>query len=182
MLSKSIVIFYTYNNGIQLLIGKHKIYNDKMFIGGGQKKGEDRDLCVSREIFEETRKIFGTVKDIYNLISEQTLKCGPFYINRLIERNNKTINLKLRINICFVRIPYMNNINELFQKRVIKAKCYNELSDIIWINIRDLNMIKEKEFFSEDVKVIEQLKKYNIYKLIEINDNIQKTTLNYQYV
>jgi 8-oxo-dGTP pyrophosphatase MutT (NUDIX family) len=176
MSSKSIVILYAIDpntNSIKLLIGKHSVYNDLMFIGGGKKKTESDSLCVSRELYEETRTIFGPVKTIHKLIEEQSVEHSPIYITRHIERRNKKISIKLKVTTFLLRINYDKNIGYKFKNRKKSGICYNELSEIFWINLSKLDVFYPL-FFEEDQKIIREVQKESKFeKLIKLNQKKQ---------
>ena len=179
MISKSIIILYSYNkqNKTQILIGKHKEYNDYMFIGGGKKKTESMSMCASREIYEETKTLIGPIDYIHSFIRDSTFKCRPINVIRNIQRNDKTIDLRLQAHVYFMRIPYLSNINELFQEQVEHDDiCYNELSEIRYVSLDEITKMK-KEFFPEDIEILDQLhKESDLKKLININQRKQNKT------
>jgi len=177
MISKSIVIFYseTDNGVIKLLVGKHSIYKDLMFIGGGKKKFETNSFCASREIYEETKTLFGPIDYLHDIIENDVFKCRPI----IIERNMGKIKTDMRIHIYFARIPYIHDINTLFSKILIDEYCFNELSDLLWINLEDLEISKSL-FFNEDSLLLSEIEKEsNIKKLISINQSKQKITMKF---
>jgi 8-oxo-dGTP pyrophosphatase MutT (NUDIX family) len=176
--NKSIVILYAIdeNNKVKLLIGKHSVFNDFMFIGGGQKKTESKSLCVSRELFEETRTIFGPVNTIHKLIDEQSVEHKPIYITRHIERRNKKITIKLKVSTFFLRINYDKNISYKFKNRKKSGVCYNELSDILWIDLSKLNLFYPL-FFEEDQEIIKEVQKDSFEILIKLNQKKQVNIL-----
>jgi 8-oxo-dGTP pyrophosphatase MutT (NUDIX family) len=149
-----------------------------MFIGGGKKKKETNSLCASREIYEETKRIIGPISYLHEFIENNTFKCRPVSINRDITRKKKNITIKMRIHIYFVRIPYIHDISQLFKNKGNEnEKCYNELSDITYVNMKDLDKIK-KEFFEEDLEILKTVnKESDLNKLININQRKQLKTL-----
>jgi 8-oxo-dGTP pyrophosphatase MutT (NUDIX family) len=180
MSSKSIVILYAIEpvtNTVKLLIGKHSVYNDLMFIGGGKKKSESDSLCVSRELYEETRTIFGPVNTIHKLVKEQSVEHSPIYIKRHIERRNKKISIKLKVTTFLLRINYDKNISYKFKNREKSGLCYNELSDILWIDLSKLYVFLPL-FFEEDQEIIKEVQKESRFEiLIKLNQKKQVNIL-----
>jgi 8-oxo-dGTP pyrophosphatase MutT (NUDIX family) len=180
MSSKSIVIMYAIEpitNKIKLLIGKHSVYNDLMFIGGGKKKTESDSLCVSRELYEETRAIFGPVTTIHKLIDSQSVEFRPIYIRRNIERRNKKISIKLKVTTFLLRINYDKNIGYKFKNREKHGECFNELSEISWIDLSKLNIFYPL-FFEEDQRIIREVQKDSTFEfLIKMNQQKQLNNL-----
>jgi 8-oxo-dGTP pyrophosphatase MutT (NUDIX family) len=176
MSSKSIVILYSIDpntNSIKLLIGKHSVYNDFMFIGGGKKKTESDSLCVSRELYEETKTIFGPVNKIHKLIEEQSVEHSPIYITRHIERKNKKISIKLKVTTFLLRINYDKNIGYKFRNRNKSGICYNELSEIFWIDLSKIDSFYPL-FFEEDQEIIREVQKETRFEyLIKLNQKKQ---------
>ena len=173
-MSKSVIIFYSYTpQGIKLLIGKHSVYNDFMFIGGGRKKHESNSLCASREIFEETKSLFGSIDYLHTILSNQSFKCRPITIDRLIPKQNSILRIKLKIHVYLLRVPYIHNINNYFNQQRFVEECFNELNEMIWINLEDLPSLTHL-FFSEDSQLLSLLQKEsNLSKLININQRQQ---------
>lgn len=176
MISKSIVIFYSITeNGIKLLLGRHSVYKDLMFIGGGKKRNESNSLCASREVFEETRKLMGPVEYIHNIIENKVFKCRPVKINRTI--GNRIINMN--IHMYFTRIHYIPHLDNLFQKSDIDINdlAYNELCEMVWV---DLEKLKNVCLFEEDSDLLKQIEKESdLTKLIKINQSKQIETVNF---
>jgi 8-oxo-dGTP pyrophosphatase MutT (NUDIX family) len=179
MSSKSIVIMYAiepFTKTIKLLIGKHSVYNDLMFIGGGKKKTESDSLCVSRELYEETRAIFGPVETIHKLIDDESVEFRPIYIRRNIERRNKKISIQLKVTTFLLRINYDKNIGYKFKNRDKSGVCFNELSEISWIDLSKLNKFYPL-FFEEDQRIIREVQKDSTFELL-IKMNQQKQVNN----
>jgi 8-oxo-dGTP pyrophosphatase MutT (NUDIX family) len=164
---------------IKLLIGKHSIYNDLMFIGGGKKKNESESLCVSRELYEETRGIFGSVSNTHKIIENESFEYKPIFLTRHIERRNKKISIKLKVSTFFLRIDYDENIGFKFKDRDDNdgGVCFNELSDIFWIDLSKLNIFFPM-FFCEDKIIIKEINKHSTLQiLINSNEKKQVSTL-----
>jgi 8-oxo-dGTP pyrophosphatase MutT (NUDIX family) len=185
MSNKSIVIMYAIDpstDTIKLLIGKHSIYNDLMFIGGGKKKNESESLCVSRELYEETRGIFGSVSNTHKIIENESFEYKPIFLTRHIERRNKKISIKLKVSTFFLRIDYDENIGLKFKDRDEndenwRGVCFNELSDIVWIDLSKLNIFFPM-FFCEDKIIIKEINKHSTLQiLINSNEKKQLSTL-----
>lgn len=85
----------------------------------------------------------------------------------------------MNIHMYFTRIHYIPHLDNLFQKSDIDINdlAYNELCEMVWV---DLEKLKNVCLFEEDSDLLKQIEKESdLTKLIKINQSKQIETVNF---
>lgn len=155
------ILFYTFiDDELNLCFGRDIGTNDLTDFGGGRRRSESPIKCAVREGNEESRYAFGEIT------TERIQGCFCLYSSNML--------------IVFVpvaspdhqdiRTITCNNFDNKYflNKRQSKARCYNEISEIIWMNESQINNLFSKR---PNVQMFAKVRRF-IYSCTGFSQNI----------
>src|SRR5579875_896569 len=155
------IIPYTFiNDKLYICLGKDIRTGDLTDFGGGRKENENIIYCAVREANEETRCAFGRLRPN---------EMGNYYC--LYNSSMLIILIPVSSNDGDIRDVSKYNFDNMvnISEKQSKYRCYNEISDIVWLSEEEID-----EIFSDipNIRLFARVRRF-IYSCLTFKQNVK---------